>query len=195
MKPILLRVAGFALLVLVLQVLWNEYKRVLFPTDVNFYVLDSRTDSNFAEDLQKLLPTVEQRFAGFRINVKPIVRNDVSSTELQWRRTLDMVANSPGSETVFFELGWPTTKSKKLLRSEIEKRFIGAERVAFLGRVIAFVGVHSESVSQACDQLADDFTYLDWNFGGIALIVDDDTLPLIESCLPHLLTEHFRDAD
>ena len=189
MKITALRSVSLTLCVLVVLVAWHKYRSVLFPAEITLYVLDSREGGDFAEEFKSLFPRAKQRRAGLRIIIKSIDRSVLNTTEAQWRKALEVAANSSGTSPVFFEVGWPNMEGMKLLRAEIEMRSAVAERTNLLGRTIALVGVRGESSSQACRQLEDDWRYLDWNFGGIALIVDDAALALIGPCLPGVLTK------
>lgn len=177
------------LVLLALYTFWQQHKQVVFPTTVNLYVLDTRQAGDFSSDLQKLFSSLQQRLAGLRIIVVPVDPREVSSFEDQWRTMLDRPVNVASSQMLFFKLDPLSTSSNKQLRFELEKRFNMAERTAILRRTVALARVRGDNPLQACNKLEQDWVYMKWNFNSIALVVDDNTLALIESCLANILTK------
>jgi len=184
MNPRVLVAVGAALLV-TLGGISLFRQREAEPTDF-IYLLDARHDSS--KPLEQALPVIEQLERAYP-GVKVIVRAAASANQLRdyqsmfdaFDRTKDAIPPGP----MFFALDRPYTSAKKRLRSAIDERasLQGASRVQLLERLVVVRDTGRLNEPNECSQLSDDLAYAKWNFLGIGLLVDDETLEELKKCI------------
>jgi hypothetical protein len=200
-----LRLIAGALLVVGVALAWNlvggpiaALSTWLFPQEVELFVIDSRSNGDFASDLERAYPRADQRRDGVRVTVRKIALEQMLRTSAQLLDKFEQTRNAGESNKLFVGLVAPYSCSKKALRKEVDEqtRFTGEGRVALLGPTVAIVGTRVGEVSDpcskepdACARLRDDWAYSRWTFGGLGLAVDEHTMGLVGNCLPQAIMD------
>jgi hypothetical protein len=175
-------------------------------------VIDERADKNTALTLSEVFTKEEEKRTKTRIVVKVITPSHILATAAALeqayadrklanppqkpspdpgadlnRELQELRQEIPVSKLFFIELNPPYTDSKKALRRAIDgqDRFTGHERVQLLNHTVPVLRTEPYAVPHGCQQLADDFAYMQWNFHGVGLHVNEAAIRMLNACRPY----------
>lgn len=169
------------------------YHRI-FPRDTVLFAYVPGTTGDALPKFELMYPIERQKQDGLRIRVQLIKEGEILGSLNEVLDTFERTHNVPGSSKLFVQLPPPFSMSKKKFREDIDtqKRYTGDNRVRLLARIVPIVGSDERKPrdSTPCQQFDDDLAYSDWNFGGYALRLDDQTVELLAECLKEVLPRY-----
>jgi hypothetical protein len=182
------------------------------PTEQYLFVIDERSDKNTALTLSDVFTKDEEKRTKNRIVVKVISPGQILATAAaleqayadyklanppqkpstnpgadQDKELQELRPQIPISKLFFIELNPPYTDSKKALRQaiDLQDRFTGHERAKLLGSTVPVLRPEPYAVPHGCQQLADDFAYMNWSFHGVGLHLNEAAIRMLNACKPY----------